>query len=101
MSARLWELYAAVCEDEYRPLDEFVDRLLAGEWGPFPTGDVLELLRELEGRVLSNIQVKAGEGPRYAALADEVTERTHAEFAALIERVERAGPAGERPGPAT
>ena len=93
MNERLWELYAEVCEDEYRPLEEFVDRLLAGKWGSFPQDDVLELLRELEGRVLSNIRIKAGEGPQYAALADEVAERTHAEFAALAERVERARPA--------
>jgi hypothetical protein len=85
----LWELYAEVCEDEYRPLEEFVDRLIAGEWGTFPTEDVLELLRELEGRVLSNIQIKAQEGPVYSSRADEVAERTHAEFIALAERVER------------
>ena len=96
MNERLWDLYAEVCQDEYRPLEEFVDRLVAGEWGVFPTEDVLELLRELEGRVLSNIQIKAQEGPRYSSHADEVAERTHAEFAALAERVERA-----RSGPST
>lgn len=89
MNNRLWDLYAEVCQDEYRPLEEFVDRLMAGEWGAFPVEDVLELLRELEGRVLSNIQIKSQEGPAYSRQADEVAERTHAEFAALAERVER------------
>jgi len=96
MSARLWELYAQVCEDDARPLDEFVERVLAGEWGSVPADDVLALLRELEGRVLSNIQIKAGEGRRYAEMTEEVTERTEAEFAALVERVERTR-GGERP----
>lgn len=90
MTGRLWELYAEVCEDDARPLEEFVDRLLAGEWGSFAADDVLELLRDLEGRVLANIQIKAGEGPRYADMAEDVAERTRAEFAALGERVERA-----------
>lgn len=90
MNERLWELYDTVCQDEYRPLDEFIERLLGGEWGPFPKDDVLQLLQELEGRVLSNIQVKASEGPRYAEMADEVAERTHEEFTDLVTRVERA-----------
>jgi hypothetical protein len=94
VNARLWELYETVCQDEYRPLGEFVDRLLAGEWGPFPKDDVLQLLQELEGRVLSNIQVKATEGPRYAEIADEVAERTHQEFADLVTKVEAAYGAG-------
>jgi len=87
---RLWELYGTVCQDEYRPLDEFIGRLLGGEWGRFAKDDILALLRELEGRVLSNIQVKAAEGPRYSKMADEVAERIQAEFADLAARVEAA-----------
>jgi len=90
VNERLWELYQRVCQEEVRPLDEFVDRLLAGEWGTFPKEDVLELLHEIEGQMLSNIQVKAMEGPQFAGMADEVSEQTQKELEELVARVERA-----------
>ena len=90
MNEQLWELYQTVCQEEVRPLDEFVERLLAKEWGPYAKDDILELLNEIEGQILSNIQVKAMEGSRYADSADEVSEQTQQEFAALVARVERA-----------
>jgi len=90
MNERLWELYLAVCQDEVRPLGEFIDRLLAREWGSYPKDDVLELIREIESQVLSNIQVKALEGPRYAEQAEAVSEQTQREFEDLILRVEQA-----------
>jgi len=90
VNEQLWELYQTVCQEEVRPLGEFVDRLLANEWGAYPKDDILELLREIEGQMLSNIQVKAMEGPRFAEMADEVSEQTQKEFEALINRVEQA-----------
>lgn len=90
MNEQLWHVYEAVCQEEFRPVDEFVRRLLAGEWGTYPKEDVLELLREVEGQILSNIQIKATEGPRFAQMADEVSEQTQREFEALIALVERA-----------
>ena len=90
MNEQLWDLYQTVCQEEMRPLGEFVERLLAKEWGPYPKEDILELLREIEGQMLSNIQVKAMEGPRFAEMADEVSEQTQKEFEALINRVEQA-----------
>ena len=90
MNEQLWELYQTVCQEEVRPLGEFVERLLAKEWGAYPKEDILELLREIEGQMLSNIQVKAMEGPRFAEMADEVSEQTQKEFEALINRVEQA-----------
>jgi len=86
----LWDLYQTVCQEEMRPLGEFVDRLVAGEWGPYPKTDILELLGEIESQMLSNIQVKALEGPRFADAADEVSEQTQKEFEDLVARVERA-----------
>jgi len=86
----LWDLYQRVCQEEMRPLGEFVDRVLAGEWGAYPKEDILDLLREIEGQMLSNIQVKALEGPRFAEAADEVSEQTQKEFEELVGRVERA-----------
>ena len=90
MNEQLWELYQTVCQEEVRPLGEFVERLLAQEWGSYPKADILDLLREIEGQMLSNIQVKAMEGPRFADMADEVSEQTQKEFEALINRVEQA-----------
>ena len=90
MNEHLWELYQTVCQEEVRPLDEFLERLLAKEWGPYPKEDILELLREIEGQMLANIQVKALEGSRFAEMADEVSERTQREFEALVARVDQA-----------
>ena len=90
MNEQLWDLYQTVCQEEVRPLGEFMERLLAKEWGPYRKEDILELLREIEGQMLSNIQVKAMEGPRFAEMADEVSEQTQKEFEALINRVEQA-----------
>jgi hypothetical protein len=90
MNEQLWRLYETVCQEEFRPLDEFVRRLLAGEWGAYVKEDVLELLHEVEGQMLSNIQIKAMEGPRFAEMADEVSEQTQQEFEALIALVEQA-----------
>ena len=57
MNESLWDLYQTVCQEEMQPLSEFVDRLLANEWGPYSKDDILDLLREIEGQMLSNIQV--------------------------------------------
>ncbi len=91
MNERLWDLYQTVCQEEFQPLDEFVRRVLAGEWGAFSKDDVIALLREVEGMILSNIQVKAMEGSRFAEMADEASERTQKEFEDLIALVEQAG----------
>lgn len=92
MNERLWSLYERACQEEFQPLDAFVRRLCAGEWGAFPKEDVLDLLHELEGQMLSNIQIKAMEGPRYAEMAADVSERTQKEFEELIALVDEAIP---------
>ena len=90
MNEALWDLYQQNCQDEMVPLDQFVRRLAAGEWGLYTKADVLELLGELETMMLGNIQVKMHEGPRFAEMADEVSEQTHAEFEKLTAFVETA-----------
>ena len=94
---RPWELYQTVCQEEMQPLNDFVDRVLENEWGPYSKDDILDLLREIEGQMLSNIQVKAMEGPRFAGMADEVSEQTQREFETLIARVEQAFAARDYP----
>ncbi|HEV2283252.1 MAG TPA: hypothetical protein VGX75_12770 [bacterium] len=83
MNEALWDLYQQQCQNEMVPLEEFVRRLAAGEWGAYPKADVLELLGELESMMLANIQLKTHEGARFAEMADEVAEQTHAEFEKL------------------
>jgi hypothetical protein len=86
----LWDRYQQVCQDEMVPLSEFVRRLAAGEWGSYSKADVLELLEEIESMMLANIQMKVHEGARFAEMAEEVSEQTHAEFEKLTEFVEGA-----------
>jgi hypothetical protein len=90
VNEELWTLYQTVCQEEFRPLDEFIRRLLEEEWGRYSKEDVLDLLHEIEGQMLSNIQIKAMEGPRFAEMADEVSERTQREFEELTAQVELA-----------
>lgn len=67
-------------------LRRFLDRLDAGEWGPVDPEVVVEFLRELQAVILSNIEVKATEGPHYAERRDEVIAETQREFEELIGR---------------
>ena len=90
MNDVLWDLYQQQCQDEMVPLEEFIRRLAAGEWGAYAKADVQELLGELESMMLSNIQIKVHEGARFAEAADEVSEQTHAEFEKLNTFVETA-----------
>jgi predicted TPR repeat methyltransferase len=92
MNEALWDLYQRICQDEMVPLEEFVRRLAADEWGAYPKTDVLELLGELETMMLANIQMKMHEGARFAEMADEVSEQTHAEFEKLTSFVDTAFP---------
>ncbi|HEV2440039.1 MAG TPA: hypothetical protein VGX97_08255 [bacterium] len=90
MNEALWDLYQRICQDEMVPLEQFVRRLAAGEWGAYSKADVLDLLAELETMMLGNIQMKMHEGARFAEMADEVSEQTHAEFEQLTTFVEGA-----------
>ncbi|MDR7521751.1 MAG: hypothetical protein QN168_04725 [Armatimonadota bacterium] len=90
MTERLWEIYEQLCQIEMRGLDEFVRRLKNGEFGDFPREDVIAFLREIEASMLTNIQTKALEHHRYAEMADQVSEETHAMFDELIDDFQRA-----------
>jgi len=92
MNDALWDLYQRMCQDEMVPLEQFVRRLAAGEWGAYPKADVLELLEELQTMMLGNIQIKTHEGARFADRADEVSEQTQEEFERLAAIVEDAYP---------
>ena len=90
MNEALWDLYQRTCQDEMVPLEQFVRRLAAGEWGAYSKADVLDLLGELQTMMLGNIQMKVHEGARFAEMADEVSEQTQAEFEQLTTFVEGA-----------
>ncbi|ADU51492.1 hypothetical protein Tmar_1379 [Thermaerobacter marianensis DSM 12885] len=67
-------------------LRRFLDRLDAGEWGPVAPEAVVDFLRQLEAVILSNVEVKAMEGPHYAGRRAEVVEETQREFEELVAR---------------
>ncbi|HVH31082.1 MAG TPA: hypothetical protein VNA31_05395, partial [bacterium] len=81
--------YEQLCMVEMVPLEEFVHRLKAGEFGEFPTDEIVSFLHEIEANMLQNIQVKTTEHQAYAELADEVSEQTQKMFEELIEEVQR------------
>lgn len=89
VNERLWEIYEQLCLVEMIGLDEFVRRLKSGEFGDFPTDDVISFLREIEANMLQNIQVKTMEHQAYAEMADAVSEETQKMFEELIEELRR------------
>ena len=89
MNERLWEIYEQLCLVEMQSLEVFVRRLKSGEFGEFPTDEVIGFLREVEANMLQNIQVKTMEHQSYAEMADEVSEQTQRMFDDLIEEVRR------------
>lgn len=90
VNERLWELYEQLCMVELVKLDEFVARLKSGEFGEFPTEDVVSFLREIEANMLQNIEVKTMEHQSYAEMADQVSEDTHKMIDELIEDLRRS-----------
>ncbi len=89
MNERLWELYEQICMVEMVPLEEFVHRVKSGEFGEFPTDEIVSFLREIEANMLANIQVKTTEHQAYAEMADEVSEQTQKMFEDLIEELQK------------
>jgi nitrogenase subunit NifH len=89
VNERLWDLYEQLCMVELVPLEEFVHRLKSGEFGEFPTDEIVSFLREIEANMLQNIQGKTAEHQAYAEMADEVSEQTQKMFEELIEEVQR------------
>lgn len=90
MNERLWEIYEQLCMVEMLGLDEFVRRIKSGEFGEFPTDEVVSFLHEIEANMLQNIQIKTMEHQAYADMADEVAEETQKMFEELIEELRRA-----------
>jgi hypothetical protein len=89
MNERLWDIYEEICIVELQGLDEFIRRLKSGEFGEFPTDDVVGFLRQIESNMLANIQVKTTEHEAYAEMADDVTAETQKMFDELIEEFRR------------
>lgn len=86
---RLWELYEHWCMEELISLREFVIRLKAGEFGPFPRDEVVAFLRDIEANMLENIELKAMEDPALEALKDDRSTETSQEIDNLIAEWER------------
>ncbi|MDR7439855.1 MAG: hypothetical protein QN172_07420 [Armatimonadota bacterium] len=91
MNEQLWAAYERVCMDEMRPIEEFVERIRAGEFGSFDPHEVAAFLREIQSRVLQNIELKAAEHPFYAARMEAVAEQQRRLFEALIAQFESEG----------
>jgi len=89
MNERLWDIYEQICMVEQQGLDEFIRRLKSGEFGEFPTEEVIGLLRAIESNVLQSIQVKTMEHETYAEMADDVTAETQKMFDELIDEFRR------------
>jgi len=90
MNERLWEIYEQLCLVEMVGLEEFVRRLKTGEFGDFPTDEVVSFLREIEANMLQNIELKTMEHQAYAEMADEVSEQTQRMFDELIDELRRS-----------
>lgn len=86
---RLWALYEHWCMEELVSLREFVARLKAGEFGTFARDDVVGFLRDIEGNMLENIELKAMEDPTLEVLKADIVAETSQEIDQLIAEWDR------------
>lgn len=87
----LQDLYWQQMMEGYVSLEDFLDRLAAGEFGSFPGDEVIRFLREIESDIMANIGLKAEENPSAADAQQDVAEETHERIAALIAKYGRHG----------
>lgn len=85
----LQDLYWHQMMDGYVSLEDFLERLAAGEFGSFPPDEVARFLRDIESDIMANIGLKAEENPSAADAQHDVAEETHERIAALIAKYAR------------
>jgi hypothetical protein len=81
LSETYWELQS---DENPIGLEEFVGRAAAGEYGPVTKDDLRELLRDVEARLVH--QIEEGETAHDAAAREELIEETRSWIDDLITR---------------
>lgn len=67
----------------YLPLEDFLERVVAEEFGPVSKDDLAEFLRNMEQNTLNNIEAKLEENPELGHLREERIIATEEKFARL------------------
>jgi hypothetical protein len=83
---RLSEIYWGLQADEEPvALEEFLDRAVAGEYGPVTKAELRACLGEVEARLIHQIE-EGGGGAHDAAARDELAEETRGWIEDLVSR---------------
>lgn len=67
-------------------VEEYVDRLASGAYGPVSREEILAFIDRIAAITLGNIEVKATEGGPWSQRAEEVAEEQRERFARLRAR---------------
>lgn len=82
----LFDKFVELSLEGYLPLEEFLERVAAGEFGPVSKEELADFLQNIEQNTLNNIEAKLEENPELAHLRDEKIAETEAKFARLREQ---------------
>ncbi len=81
---RLSKIYWDLQMEEPVDLEEFCERVRAGQYGPVTVEEIAAFLRRVEIAILGNIESKLEESPHVSHLRDEKIAETEAMIADLL-----------------
>lgn len=82
----LFDKFVELSLEGYLPLEEFLDRVVAGELGDVTKDEIADFLQDIEQNTLNNIEAKLEENPELGHLREEKIAETEAKFARLREQ---------------
>lgn len=90
----LFDKFVELSLEGYLPLEDFLERVVAGEFGQVTKEQLGDFLQDIEQNTLNNIEAKLEENPELGHLRDEKILETEAKFARLRERYLDSGRLG-------
>lgn len=82
----LFDKFVELSLEGYLPLEEFLERVAAEEFGPVSKEELRKFLQDIEQNTLNNIEAKLEENPELGHLREEKIAETEAKFARLREK---------------
>lgn len=90
----LFDKFVELSLEGYLPLEDFLERVVAGEFGQVTKEELAEFLHNIEQNTLNNIEAKLEENPELGHLREEKILETEAKFARLREQYINSGRLG-------
>lgn len=84
--SKLWETFWDLAVEENPTLEAFLERVAAGEFGPYTPQEITAFLREVEATMIGNIQTKVLESPTLGGAQEDAVAETRRRIQRLIEQ---------------